>query len=193
MKDVLDEFMVSPAKLIAERGVSNPNQTAESESPLMAQIRAGGHFHNPREPQVPIQTERPEHRAVLLLKMQGLTNIQIEERTGYTRVHIATIVKQPWAQQYMSQNMHLAGMDQVIHTLKGSALKAAKRLEEEIDNEDTGDARSRIAASKIVIQQIYGAAAVNVTHNIVDNPDKATDAELDARIAELRQMQQSRS
>lgn len=179
MKDILDEFMVAPAILIADRAVSNPNQTpiAESPSPLMSQILAGGHFHNPREPQVPIQTERPEHRAVLLLKMQGLTNIQIEERTGYTRVHIATIVKQPWAQQYMSQNMHLAGMDQVIHTLKGSALRAAKRLEEEIDNEDTGDARSRIAASKIVIQQIYGAAAVNVTHH-KDDLNKLSDEEL---------------
>ena len=193
MKDILDEFMVKEVALPPSR-VSNPNETiTNGESPLMAQIRAGGSFHNPREPQVPIQTERPEHRAVLLLKMQGLTNIEIEERTGYTRVHIATIVKQPWAQAYMSQNMHLAGMDQVIHTLKGSALKAAKRLEEEIDNEDTGDARSRIAASKIVIQQIYGAAAVNVTHHVADDPDKASDAEIDARINELRQLQATRS
>jgi hypothetical protein len=176
------EFAVEEAP---QSVVSNPNST------FADRIAANSGFHNPRSPQVPIATERPEHRAVLLLKMQGLTNIEIEERTGYTRVHIATIVKQPWAQRYMSENMHLAGMDQVICTLKGAALKAAKRLEYEIDNMDAR-AAERISASKITIQQIYGAAQQTINVKQAE-PEEMDDAQIANRIAELQRLQASHS
>lgn len=175
--------------------VSCASSASEEFTPLYDAIRENGDFHNPKFAKVEIQTERCRHRFVCLLSMQGRTNLQIAAETGYTPVHVSNILRQPWAQQYMSENLHLAGMDRVIMRLKGTAMKAAQQLEKEItnyDRESGGDAKSRISAAKAVIQQLYGSTT-HVSVTTKKDPTTMSDAEISARIAELKATQAERS
>lgn len=151
-------------------------------------------YHNPRDPIVSIQTERPEHRNVLLLKMQGHSNVEIANLTGYTPVHIATIVKQDWAQEFMARHQNRVGIKKVEMLLDGAVGKAVERLITECDSEaEKSTAMSRIAAARELLDRKFGKAAQPILSGRLSDVTKMSDGEIDARLAELQKLKNSRS
>ena len=89
--------------------------------------RARG-FFNPRDPNLAIIHEKPEHRLLLLCKLQGASNREIAAQSGYTEPWISQLFRQPWAQRTMSEMMHEAGLDEVRALLKDAQADSVRTL-----------------------------------------------------------------
>ncbi len=89
--------------------------------------RARG-FFNPRDPNLAIIHEKPEHRLLLLCKLQGASNREIAAQSGYTEPWISQLFRQPWAQRLLSEMMHEAGLDEVRALLKEAQVDSVRTL-----------------------------------------------------------------
>lgn len=112
-------------------------------------------LHGTRMPHYALKREKFEHRMVIFLKAQGLSNKEIAEKTGYTPVSVSNIVRQPWAQQRILEEMNSAGRDQVQTMLQGAAVDAVQRLISEMDNPEAR-ASERIQAADKLLDRLYG-------------------------------------
>lgn len=74
-----------------------------------------------------IKREKPEHRLMLWLKLNGHSTKEIASVTGYTDVHIRTICKQPWFIDAFCKLSTEAGKDAVQTYLEGEVMPALQR------------------------------------------------------------------
>jgi hypothetical protein len=142
---------------------------------------------NGREPAYVLKAERPEHRIIIMLKAAGRTNVEIAEATGTTPVHVAHIVKQPWAVEQILKEIENAGREPVIEVLQGAAVEAAQTLVEvmrEAENKET----KRKAANDILDRKL-GKANQPITVSQNADPSTMTLEEIRQRLSELRAKQ----
>ena len=131
---------------------------------------------NGRAPAYVLQSERPEHRIIVMLKAAGRTNVEIAEATGTSTVHVATIVKQPWAVAQILQEVESAGREPVIELMKGACMDAAKNLID-IANE-AEHVETRRKANLNVLEFCFGKPDQAITTTVKKDPATLSDAEL---------------
>ncbi len=68
-------------------------------------------FFNAKKPNLAIEHEKPEHRAILLLKARGWTNSEIAKYTGYTDAWVSQITRQPWFQVALIKLLNECGKE----------------------------------------------------------------------------------
>lgn len=179
---------VDLSEQVADRRHNNPGRPKGPATPKSDSINEshGGvnGFFNPRQPSVALQSENPAQRMVLIKKMQGLTNREIAEVTGYTPEHVATICKQPWALEYMARSLHEQGVDKVAKLIDQNVAKAVERIIVEMDNEDARS-QERTNAAKALIEMKYGKAVQVIEHRDSQSVTEMTDLEIANRLAEL--------
>lgn len=162
-------------------------KTARPEEFSVRPLRPGVYdgpdaLHNQKEAWVTVAHEKPEHRIIILLKAQGHKDHEIADLTGYTRVHVGNVLKQPWAVERVMQEINAAGRNPVVQMFKGTAVKAAQLLESVIDNPKAKHS-DQISAAKEVLDRAFGKASQPLEHTFSEEQlSKMSDEEL-AKIA----------
>lgn len=180
----LDTLLSSDSKIESHQAASAPQGSMVKPTCL---VLDGNRieFHNAREPQYDLQSERPIHRNIALMAMRGYNNTEIAAELGVTSAMVNYTLLQPWVKQYMSENMHNHGMQKVETLLKGAVADAVERLIEEMDNPKNRGSE-RISAAVHIIERVYGRAAQPIIHSQAKPEKDMSDAELDQEIQRLR-------
>lgn len=105
---------------------------------------------NDRTPNLRVEHEKPEHRIVLFLKGQGLSNREIARKTGYTEPWISQVLRQPWARARLVRELQEAGQDAVQEAIRSAALDSVFTLIDQRDNEKAKPADRINAADKLL-------------------------------------------
>lgn len=140
---------------------------------------------NPTTPQQVILHEKPEHRIVILLKAQGMSNKAIAERTDFTPFYVSQILRQPWARQRLMAEISDAGRDPIHELFRGELANSVHTLIELRDDpQQLGSTRA--ACARDIIQQVLGKPvqrSENLNTNV--NLDRGDVEALDRELAEL--------
>ena len=143
---------------------------------------------NGRGPSYVLKAERPEHRIIIMLKAAGRTNVEIAEATGTTPVHVAHIVKQPWAVEQILKEIEDAGRQPLIEMLHDMSMKALKFQDRLLDDEQANK-ETRRKVSECVLDRVLGKANQPFSVDDKRQPSDMTLEEIDKRLAELHAKQ----
>jgi hypothetical protein len=126
--EVLDEPRSINTQLFENSELSDdPVVEAERNDPdRLFQTEESVRVHD--RPNLAILAEKPEHRVIVYLKAQGLSNKEVAEKTGFTYPWVSQIVRQPWFRLRLVQELKDAGIDQISSVLKSSALDSVYTL-----------------------------------------------------------------
>lgn len=132
-------------------------------------------------PNFAIMEEKAEHRFIVYLKAQGLSNKEVADKTGYTQPWISQITRQPWFKLRLVQELKDAGVDAVQCAIKMSALDSVFTL---VDLRDdlTSPKAVRKAACDSLLDRFLGKAPQKVELDQKSVPSTPEIRELDAEI-----------
>ena len=150
-----------------------------------------GVLHNSdvNAPAVVVLSEKPEHRMILYLKLQGQSNKEIATLTGYTVTWVRNIIKQPWFRKVFTQEAQTAGLDAVERFLEGEVLESLEVIREIRDNLGQ-KGNTRLAAANALLDRHLGRPTQKViTDNTHRNAaDLSTEAnEVDQEITRIEE------
>lgn len=137
-------------------------------------------------PNLAIIHEKPEHRMIVYLKAQGLSNKEIAERTNYTQPWVSQLTRQPWFRLRLVSELKEAGVDQIQTVLKSAALDSIFKLIELRDDPHAPKAVQK-ASSDSLLDRFLGKAAQTIQHEEKKLPKTSEISALDHEIAELDQ------
>jgi hypothetical protein len=165
-------------------GVAVGAENASRSEPKSAFADRPRDLFNARNPQYVLAAERPEHRAICFLAAQGLSISEIAQKTGWTTVMIGYVIKQPWAQELILDEIHKAGGDAVALTLKAQALPSIQKLISLRDDPETQRETQRKSACDL-LDRLYGKCVQPIVHAEA-KPDELSDEELATIVANGR-------
>lgn len=138
---------------------------------------------NGREAAYTLKAERPEHRAIIMMKASAMNNKEIAAATGRSAVYVSYVVKQPWAQEQILREIESAGREPVVALLQGAVYEATERLIElsiSAEKEET-----RLKANQDIINRTMGMPNQSLTINQKVDATKMSEKDIDQRLAEL--------
>lgn len=134
-----------------------------------------------------LKREKPEHRLLIFLKAQGLSDREISARTGFTVVMIAYVLKQPWARHRLLQEIQTIGRDQLSEVLKSSMVDSVFTLIEVRDSEKSKPS-DRVAASNSLLDRYLGKPVARVEAVTTNLTTKLEDiAKMQKELAQVEQ------
>lgn len=104
--------------------------------------------------------EKPEHRLMLWLRLQGHNIKETAALTGYTPQTVSQVCKQPWFREAFCKLASEMGKDAVQTYLEGEVLPALQRTVE-LANSSSSDA-VKLAANREVLDRFLGKSTVKV-------------------------------
>lgn len=116
---------------------------------------------NQRKPARVLQAERPEHRAIIMMKASAMSNVEIAQTLEISPVTVATIVKQPWAAAQILEEIEKAGREPVMQLLKVAALDAAQRLIDIAEGAENDETRRK--ANNDILDRTFGKSTNHVS------------------------------
>lgn len=125
-----------------------------------------------------IKREKPEHRLMLWLSLEGHNAKEIASITGYTPEHVRTIRKQPWFREAFCRLSTDAGKDIMTTFLEGYVMDACETLVDLAKNSKV-DAVRRSAADAI-LDRVRGKPTVRV--------ETKTTSTIDATITDVAKL-----
>jgi len=131
-----------------------------------------------------LKREKPEHREMLLLKLQGYTNIEIARMMGVQPVTVGYVMRQPWARLRLIQMIQERGLVGVDNLLRSEVVPSIMTLAEVRDDPDArkGD---RVTAARVLMEQWLGKPLARVeSAEVAVSTDIAT---LSRQLEELKQ------
>lgn len=123
--------------------------------------------------------EKWEHRICAYLKAQGYSNVEIAAKTGYTPAGIWQIMQLPWVKEVIRTEINKNGQAAVEQLLKASTFDSVCKLLEVRDNPNA-QPRDVIAASKELLDRVYGKPNQPITHVEAKDLNALSDQELEA-------------
>lgn len=122
-------------------------------------------LYNDRQPNLAVLSEKPEHRIVIFLKAQGMSNNEIAKRTGYTYPWVSQLLRQPWARVRLVEEITASGRNAVEEMLKAAAEDSVYTLITERDN-PTAKPAERISAANSLLDRFLGKPTQKVEQTI---------------------------
>lgn len=172
---------------MSESAFHNPQKFANSPNELQANLAAydsnPDKLFNSKDANLAIISEKPEHRAIVYMKAQMLSNTEIAQRTGYSIPWISQITRQPWFRQQLLHELKIAGTDNLSATFQASALDSIYTLIEVRDN-DTAPANARLAAANSILDRVLGKPVQHVETKNQTIPTSDEITKLNKDIAE---------
>lgn len=139
---------------------------------------------NDREPHRAYSHEQPQHRLMVYLKAQGLTNKEIAARLDYSLTTVTEVLRQPWARLLLVKELKEAGQDAIQGVLRGEALNSVFDIVD-IRNDPTTPKNVRLAADVNILDRFLGKPTQKVETNDVSTPSSPELQQLDQQIKEL--------
>lgn len=137
-------------------------------------------LYNDTDTRIRHKREKPEHRHIIELKLQGFTNREIANLLGLSLLSVGATLKQPWARDYMITTMRKTTEDEVQELLKKEVLPSIEMLVQIRDGEvESTSVADRKDAAKYLVDRVLGKAAQPVLTGKFE-PDKLTDEQLAA-------------
>lgn len=145
---------------------------------------------NDKPPNLTILHERPEHRIMVYLKGQGLSNKEIADRCGYGYQWVCQIVRQPWFRKAFLAEVKAAGAPAVETFLKGEVLNSIVTLVEIRDDTKAKEA-TRVAAANAILDRALGRPMQHIkTEQMPTNTDAQQEMEkLEKELSDLKARQ----
>lgn len=141
-------------------------------------------LHGAQDPDFNILHEKPEHRAILLLKMQLMTNKEVSEKTGYSQPWISQVCRQPWFRQRLLSMLHAEGLDPIQAILKPAAEDSIFRVMDLAEN--AASETVKLAANREILDRYLGKSVTKVENFDGGKVPKAEDLEkMDGEIERL--------
>jgi len=128
--------------------------------------------------------EKPEHRLIVYLKSQGLSNNEIATRTGYSPAWVSQITRQPWFRLRLVQELKAAGIDAVQTAIKGSALDSVFTLVD-IRDDPTAPKAVRKACCDSLLDRFLGKPKQPLEHDVPALPSSTEISALTRQIDEI--------
>jgi len=128
--------------------------------------------------------EKLEDRLVILSKAAGYTNIEIAEQLGISPVTVSYILKQPYAEAQVLEEIEGLGRDKVVAVLQGNAYECAKRIIEIAESAE--NEQVRLKANESVLNRILGMPTQRVDMHTTKHLEELSDAELAAIVSKGR-------
>lgn len=138
-------------------------------------------LHNDRDPNLVIKSEKPEHRIIIFLKAQGLSNVEIAERTGNSGPWVGQVLRQPWARQRLLEELDSLGRDAARELLAGQCVDSILTAVDLRDNPKT-PAGVRLAAANSLLDRHLGKPVQHVESTSHKGMDLSNVEELDRKI-----------
>lgn len=121
-----------------------------------------------------IKHERPEHRLMLWLKLNGHSNKEVANTTGYAYHTVCQVVKQPWFVENFCRLSSEMGKDSVQTFLEGEVMDALHRTVELAKNADSDAVKT--ANNREILDRFLGKSVVKaevkstgtIDHIVVD-------------------------
>jgi hypothetical protein len=107
-----------------------------------------------------IKSEKPEHRLMLWLKLQGHNAKEIATITGYTPEHVRTVCKQPWFREAFCRISTEQGQDAVQTFLEGHVVEACEGLVDLGQHASTDSVK--LSAWSTILDRVRGKPAVKI-------------------------------
>jgi hypothetical protein len=112
-------------------------------------------LHGDRIPSGVRVREMPEHRTMVLLKAQGLSNRAIAKTLGVCVTTVGVALRQPWCRELLLKEIHAAGRPAIEMILAGTVEDSIYRLIEERDSSSNRSA-DRITAADKLLDRVLG-------------------------------------
>lgn len=100
-------------------------------------------FHNPSDPNILIDREKPVHRLIAYMQAQGMSLTEIATKTGYTIPWLSQVTRQKWFRPIVLREMQEAGRDAVQTMIQGAAVDSVAKIIELRD----GSSNQRVQAT----------------------------------------------
>lgn len=136
-------------------------------------------FFNAKTPQMAIKSETPEHRQVILLKANGLSNAQIAQFTGFTKPYVSTILRQPWARALLAEAMRDA-VDETYQKVLANEVLPSITVLAEIRDDENAPASARAAAADKILDRALGRPAQTIKTQELPAVKAAEDAKTES-------------
>ncbi len=136
---------------------------------------------NQRSAAYELQAERPEHRAMVLLKAQGFSNMEIAAKMGVSSSTVATAVKQPWAVKMILEELTKCGREEIVAMFQVAKTEVAQNMiDMATGKKENVPAAVQKAACDSVIDRLLGKATQPIDHHYSkdDLDKKVSDEEL---------------
>lgn len=135
------------------------NTTGESTQQRDERIADGvDRLFGPKRAYKEIQRERPQHRLVLWMTLQGQRVAEIAVSMGCTEEHVRNVQRQPWFQDSFCKLAEEMGKDAVQTFLKGEVMPAILRT---VELSKTADSDAvKLAANRELLDRFLGKPVV---------------------------------
>jgi len=130
-----------------------------------------------------IKHEKPEHRLMLWLRLQGHNAKEIAAITGYTPEHVRTVCKQSWFREAFCRFSTAVGSDAVQTLLESHATQAVENLITLADSAVSENVR--LAANDKILDRLRGKPTVKV--------ETRTAASLDVTVTDVAKLLEEQS
>jgi transposase len=183
IEQLLTEFEVS-----AKPEAAPPQLTGEAEKveplPDLSDIPA---LFNQRLPRWRNQREKYIHRLVALMTAEGRSPHEIAEILGLHYITVLNLQKQPYVRDLVLREMHRAGRGKIQEMLEVQVIPSIEKI---VKLRDTAaKPEVQLKAANDILNRVFGMPNQPITTRREDTEDlsKLSDAEIDARIAKLKQ------
>jgi hypothetical protein len=137
---------------------------------------------NDLDPVYSFKKEKPVHRTMVSLAVQGYTTKEIAASTGTTVPHVSNVLRQPHARQHMIENAKKDVSLEIRDFLEGEVLENL-RVMRTIRDDPQVKPETRLAAADRLTDRHLGKPTQPFTLPAGGkDPSKMTDAELDAAL-----------
>lgn len=146
--------------LLADLGIGAGELNEEKPSPSRSfneqhGVRLPGDFHGAVDAPVKVGKERPIHRVMALMVTKGATYREIAAATGFTPIHVSTVLRQPYMRKLVADLISDGGLDPVVTMLQSAGLDTVHKL---IELRDSAPPAVSFQASKELLNRILGQA-----------------------------------
>ncbi|MBX7157234.1 MAG: hypothetical protein K1X66_02440 [Verrucomicrobiae bacterium] len=117
-------------------------------------------LHNQRRPNVEIKSEKPEHRIMLYLKAQGLSNKEIAKKTNYKESWVSQVTRQEWFRKALLDELKEEGSTKVKKLLANEAINSIMKVVELRDS--ASSEKVQMSCAMDLIDRHFGKAAQKV-------------------------------
>lgn len=106
------------------------------------------------------KNEKPQHRLMLWLRLQGHTNNEIASITGFSKFTVSQVTRQPWFLEAFTRISTEMGKDAVENFLTGEVVPTLQKL---VSLRDGAESEAvQLAASNAILDRIRGKPTVKV-------------------------------
>ena len=165
------------------RGSNDQEKMLAKGTPLVQQIKDP--LHGDTDCWNQIVREKPVHRTMSEMSVQGYDSNEIAKFTGYNVHHVRKILRQPFAREHIIKTIKKTVQDEMKEFLEAEVLPSLKVLKAVRDGAEVRN-QDRLAASNALLDRYLGKPVQPINNDakpVSDLSDEELKAEVQRELA----------